>query len=254
MLRYMLGAFVVAVATYLAICALLYVQQRNMLYFPQHTKVDAASTNFLLNNDGITLRGWIINPGQSKAIMYFGGNGERIEINRDTFAQWFSKHTIYLLSYRGYGASDGTPEQSALVADAIALYDNVAAQHVSIAAVGRSLGSGVAMQLAANRDLQKIALITPFDSIDRVAKHYYWYLPVSLLTLDKFESWRVAKTLTIPTLVIRAGNDEVIPAANTAALIAGFNNRPQEIIIEGAGHNDLDLDENYSRSLQLFLK
>ncbi|MGO4780104.1 alpha/beta hydrolase, partial [Lysobacter sp. 2RAB21] len=122
-------------------------------YFPQGTRLGVDMTDYTIARGDIVLRGWRLNAGREKALIYFGGNAERIENMRETLAQWFPDRTIYLLSYRGFGASDGAPEEAALVADGLAIFDQVAREHPGqpIAVIGRSLGSGVASFVAGKR-------------------------------------------------------------------------------------------------------
>ena len=140
-------------AAYAGICTYLYTQQRTLLYVPRFTRVAASHTDFSLVRGDATLRGWVVNPGQPRAILYFGGNGEAIQQNRSSFTQWFPGTTTYLLAYRGYGASDGAPEETLLFADALALYDDVHTAHpgMPISVIGRSLGSGIASYVASRR-------------------------------------------------------------------------------------------------------
>ena len=127
----------------------------------------------------MTLRGWKLNPGKSGALLYFGGNAERLDASRDEFARLFPDRTVYLLSYRGYGASEGQPGEAALFGDALALYDAARARHPRrrYAVIGRSLGSGVASYLASQRPVERLALVTPFDSLAEVAQAHYPVVP-----------------------------------------------------------------------------
>lgn len=252
----LLSAAVLAALIYLGISALLFFQQRQMIYYPGATQVDAAATDFSLARDGVTLRGWRLNPGRNRALIYFGGNAERLETSREEFARLFPDRTVYLLSYRGYGASEGTPDQTALFGDALALYDQVRTQHpqAPIAVIGRSLGSGVASYLASRRPVERLALVTPFDSLAAVGQSHYPALPVRWLMRDRYESTRYLPLYQGPLLVLRAGRDEVIPSANTDRLLAALENRPQVIDFPQADHNDISQDPRYAEALSGFLR
>ncbi|WP_196411322.1 alpha/beta fold hydrolase, partial [Xanthomonas translucens] len=159
MLRHLGIVAAIAAVAYLVVCALLYLGQRNLLYFPQATRVAAAQTDFTLQRSpALRLRGWQLNPGRDKVLLYFGGNAEDLRQARAQLAPLLPDYSGYLLAYRGYGASDGTPNEAALIGDALALYDHVRAAkpHAEIAVLGRSLGSGVASQLAARRPLARL--------------------------------------------------------------------------------------------------
>ena len=243
-------------AGYMGICAYLYTQQRAMLYFPQVTQVTAAQTDFNLMRDDVTLRGWIVNPGQAGAILYFGGNGEAIQQNRSSFAQWFPTHTVYLLAYRGYGASDGAPEQDLLFADALALYDHVHAAYpdIPISVMGRSLGSGVASYVASKRPVTRLALVTPFDSMAEVAQARYPWLPVRALVKDRYESDHYLATFRSPVLIVRAGRDQVIGWPRTQALIDALPQPPQILELPDAGHNSVQEFSAYAQALEDFFR
>lgn len=246
-----------AALAYAGVCALLYFKQRDMMYFPQSTRVDKADTDFAIERDGgVALRGWVVNPGQSKAIVYFGGNGESIQHNREEFARWFPDSSVYLVAYRGYGASDGRPDESALFADALAVFDRVQSRHPgqAVAAIGRSLGSGVAAYVASQRPVERLALITPFDSLADVAQAHYRWLPVRWLIKDRYDSVANLAHYEGPLLIVRAGRDEVIPTGNTARLAASLRKPPQETRLPEAGHNDLNEFPEYGRALAAFLR
>lgn len=246
---------VVIAAGYASLCAWMYTKQRDFIYFPEYTRVDARDTDFEIRRDGVTLRGWVMNPGQSRAILYFGGNAERIERVRDEFAAWFPASSVYLVSYRGYGASGGVPRESDLFADALALFDHVRAHHPgAIAVVGRSLGSGVASYLASQRPVSRLALITPFDSLSEVASAHFPWLPVRWLIEDRYESTRYLADYRGPLLVIRAGRDRVIPAANTDRLVQTLPAPPTLVTMPTADHNTLDHHPAYREALVEFLQ
>jgi len=239
---------------YVACVVFLDVEQRSLLYFPQYTHVEAAQTDFALRRGEVTLRGWVMNPGQSRALIYFGGNGDAVQTMREDYAHWAPDRTVYLLAYRGYGASDGTPGEAALFGDALALYDDVRTRQQDIAVVGRSLGSGVATYLASQRSLQRLVLVTPYDSIARVAQGRFPIFPAALMMQDKYESWRYAPAVHCPVLVIAAEEDRVVPAASTARLMRTFSPTPQYIRIDHSGHGNIVKDPAYAAAVADFLR
>lgn len=234
----------------------LYLGQRQLIYFPQLTQVDAGQTNLSLQSGDVTLRGWVVNPGQQRAILYFGGNAERVEASRGDFARWFPGGTVYLLAYRGYGASEGVPSERALVEDATALYDHVRQRHPdrSIDVIGRSLGSGVASALAGKRQVRRLVLVTPFDSLAAVASTHYPWVPVDWLLRDRYESAQHLAGYRGPVLVVRAGLDEVVPPASTTRLTAAIRPAPSVLVLQDAGHNDLSDKPGYGRVISEFLR
>lgn len=253
--KMILTLLALAVVAYASICAWMYAKQRDMMYFPQATKVDAKDTDFGIARNGVMLNGWLVNIGQPGAIIYFGGNAERIENMRDEFAQWFPQSSVYLVPYRGYGASEGTPSEAALLSDALAVFDQVNARQsgAPIIVIGRSLGSSVASYVASQRPVAKLALITPFDSMASVAQSHYPWLPLRWLMQDRYETAGYLKKYDGPVLVVRAAEDEVIPAASTDRLIASLAKEPRVVNLDGATHNSIDDDPKFGMALTEFV-
>ncbi len=242
-LRRLIAAMALAVSAWLVICLLMYVQQRRLVYLPQYTRVEAAKTDYVLAREGgIVLRGWRVEGGGRRALLYFGGNAEPLQGLRARFAATLPDHDIYLVAYRGYGASDGEPTQAALFADALALYDQVRAEAPArpIDVMGRSLGSGVASYLAGQRPVDRLVLVTPFDSMAEVAATHYPWLPVRWLLRESYDSARHLARRRGNTLLIRAGADTVIPPAHADRLAAALPVAPQVLDLPGSGH-DFDL-------------
>ncbi len=249
----LLGALSLGALGYAAVCAWTFAYQRDLVYFPQATRVQARDTDFVLRHDGETLRGWVLNRDADRALLYFGGNAEAVEAKRETFARWFPEHAVYLMAYRGYGASTGSPSEAALVADARFLFDVVSSRHGPVDVIGRSLGSGVASQLASSRPVQRLVLVTPFDSLAAVGQHHYPWLPVQWLARDRYDSARHLASYRGDVLVIRAGRDALIPAESTQALVDALPRPPRVVVLEDAGHDGFDASPAYAGSLRDFL-
>lgn len=224
---------------YLAICGLMYLRQDSLVYYPQVTRVAAAETNFSLEREGLVLRGWHYNPGRDDALLYFGGNAESVQHSARELAAWFPGRSIYVLAYRGYGASEGAPSEAALTGDALALYDEVRTRHPEgdVTVVGRSLGSGVAAQLAGARPVDRLALVTPFDSLSGVAALHYPWLPVRLLMKDDYDSAAVLAGFRGPVFILEAGRDTVVPGASTQRLAEVLPRAPTWLRVAGADHD-----------------
>lgn len=253
--------FLVIVAVTLALlyagaCWFLHARQRALIYYGWTTTVDAARTDFELKRPDATLRGWVLNPQAGRPILYFGGNAERIELNRDVFSRLFPERSVYLVSYRGYGASEGEPTQAALVDDAVALFDHIQSRHPGhpVSAIGASLGSGVASQLAARRPLERLALITPFDSMVGAARAHYPLFPVDWLLVERYESDRALSTFRQPVLVLHGGRDDIVPEANTLRLVSSLPSQPTVVRIPDAGHNDIDAHPQFAPALAAFMR
>jgi pimeloyl-ACP methyl ester carboxylesterase len=245
-----------AVATlYLGICLAMFIFQRSLLYYPQPRGVTAPQSTLALRVQDAELVVTVRPHAGAKAIIYFGGNGEDVSANLETFSQAFPDHALFLLHYRGYGGSTGHPTERALHSDAIALFKSVYAQHAQVAVMGRSLGSGVAIRLASEAPASRLILVTPYDSIETIAAAEYPYVPVRLLLLDRYESWKYATAIAVPTTLIAAQNDEVIPRASTDKLFARFRSGVASMrVIEGVGHNDIGVKSDYIKAIQVALQ
>jgi len=228
------------VVFYLLFAALLYTFQRQFLYHPRQASSAYGEMNASFPFDDITLSGWVLNQQQSRALIYYGGNAENIEANIPFFKAVLPDYAVYLIPYRGYGNSSGSPTEETLYHDAVQIFDSVSNKHNSVSLMGRSLGSGVATYVAANRQTDKLVLVTPFDSVENVASEVYWMFPVSLLLKDRYNSAERVENITAPTYIFIAEKDNVIPRERTEQLIAKFDNQLKEsVVISGAGHNNI---------------
>lgn len=246
---------VVTATIYIALCTALFLVQRKMLYVPQsamNLPSDIAQIEF--DTGEVKLHGWVINPGNDKALQYFGGNAEQIEQHVELFKSALPHYTVYLVPYRGYGNNEGKPTEKDLYRDAEIVYDTISKNHSSVSLIGRSLGSGVATHLAVSRPIDKLVLITPYDSIQNVAQQRYWMFPMGLVLRDKHLSWKRADRVKAPTLVLLAENDTIIPRKNSENLLAHFS--PELVTVEtvaGSGHNDISAFPRYRETLDLHL-
>jgi pimeloyl-ACP methyl ester carboxylesterase len=228
---------------------------RRLVYPSAGTRVDIRDTDFTLPVGGIDVRGWVVNPGRARALVYFGGNGEGLGWLRPELERRLPHHTSYLVAYRGYGASEGRPNERALTSDALALVDEAAARHPTapVDVVGRSLGSGVAMQVAARRPIERLVLVTPFDSLAATAGDLFPRLPVRRLIADRWDSAAVAGKVGAEVLVLRAGRDAVVRPPRTDALLTVLRPGTRVVDLPDADHNDLSEDPAYWSAIQAFL-
>ncbi len=230
----------ILIAMYAGLCLLLFASQRSMIYQPQRSAVKDQSPSQRLQVPGANLQITIRPHAGPRALIYFGGNAENVSLNLAQFSQAFPDHALFLMHYRGYEGSSGRPSEEAIQADALALFDEVHEHHADIALVGRSLGSGVAARVASLRPVSSLVLITPYSSILDIAEQRMPYVPVRWLLRDTFESWRHADAIRVPTLLLAAENDEVIPFASTQKLYRSFRPGVAALkVIPHFGHNDI---------------
>jgi pimeloyl-ACP methyl ester carboxylesterase len=245
----------VVLFVYSACCLLLFLTQRSFIYYPTPATDNPLARELRVASGGESLQVWQLNAGQAEAILYFGGNAEDVAANSVDFLQLFPGHTVYLVNYRGFGGSSGSPSEGALFADAEAIYDVISAQHQRVHALGRSLGSGVAVYLAGTRELGKLALVTPYDSIAEVAAGAMPLFPVRWLLLDRYDSRQRAGGLNNTVLLLLAERDRVIPRQRSLALMEAFKpGLVEQGIIAGADHNDIGLARDYRHSLERYFR
>lgn len=252
MSRFALGILVAIALAYIGLCALMFFQQRSLMYFPvPESAVPPGAATIALPVDGARIIVTAVHPDQPQALIYFGGNAEDVNGSLSDLARAFPNHAMYLMHYRGYGPSTGDPSERALVSDAIALYDRLRPRHAHIEVAGRSLGSGIAIQLASSRPVQRLILITPFDSMRNVAAAHYGFLPVRWLMRDTYESAAFAPKVAAPTTIIAAELDRIIPPSHAKALFESFPSGVATMtVIEGAGHNDISFSPRYIPALK----
>jgi fermentation-respiration switch protein FrsA (DUF1100 family) len=245
------------VVIYLVIAALLWVFQRAFIYFPSN-EYEHNFEQITLPNDNVNIKVIVLNRSNENALIYFGGNAEAVIHNAPDFSINFPRKTIYLVNYRGYGGSSGKPTQAGLFSDATAIFDHFSATHKNIAVIGRSLGSGVAIHLAANRAVSHVALITPYDSILALAKKQYPMFPISLLLKDHYDSVGLANRVSAPVLVFAGGKDKIIPLSHSQTLVDALEKEKAPgnvtmIVIDQAGHNNISQFVDYYPSLNAFI-
>ena len=234
---------------------LLYVLQRDLLYgTPEFYKHDYVEK--LIENEGETLRVAVLNEGKKEAIIYFGGNNEWVVSSAERRAKQFANYTVYLVNYRGYGGSTGKTTQNGLYSDALVIYDTFKKEHKEVHLLGRSLGSGVASYIASKREIKKLALVTPYDSVLNVAQGKYPMYPINLILKDKFDSVKnLSNVQNTKVLVLMAKDDKVIPNEHSYALARSIaKERVQVEVIEGQSHNSISHNQRYFDVLNGFFK
>lgn len=229
----------IAACVYAGLCLFFCLFQRSFIYMPmQATAEHAAAVAFEV--PGATLRVSCRPLEGEKALIYFGGNAEDVAFTLPELAAAFPDRAIYCPHYRGYCGSTGRPAEAAMRRDARALFDMVESRHTDVMAVGRSLGSSLAIQLAAEAPVSRLVLIAPFESILTIARRTAPFLPMRLLLRDTWESWRYASGVTCPTLILAASHDEIVPMGDTRRLLGAFRPGVATLrVIDGTDHNSV---------------
>jgi fermentation-respiration switch protein FrsA (DUF1100 family) len=242
-----------ALVLYGAAAGYLYLKQRDLLFV--RDAQPAPLTGFWLHDHNVS-DAWIdrLNPGHLAAMIYFPGNTTSGWDDPRRLARVLPHHTIYFMRYRGYANSPGAPSQRLLYADALALYDAIKADHQTIDIVGRSLGSSMAVYLAAKRTARKLLLVTPFDSIVLAAAKAYPWLPVTYLLKDPFPSRIYAPHVSETTRIILAQNDQTVPYQSSKRLIELFLDPPEVIAFRGVSHSGIIRHPLYLKTIAEFLE
>ena len=259
----LLAAGKVALVIIIGFPLLIYLAQDSLIFHPQplasaqRERIAAqrpgVESLFIDAADGTRLHAWH-SKGADQVILYFGGNAEEVSWMLDQGARRTPGVGWLLVDYRGYGSSGGSPSEKTLVADALRWYDSISKNYKSVYVFGRSLGSGVAVQLAAQRPLAGVILVAPFDSLVEVGKRYYPFLPVDWMLKHRFDSVELAPQMSAPLLCIVATRDEIIPAVHSQRLYDAWGGPKRWIGLDGAGHNSTDDAANYWTSIVAFLK
>jgi len=244
---------------YLFCMLFMYLRQESFLFFPSTTAHDGHGyqnvIDYRLEQETATLRGWLVNPAlvQEKLLIYYGGNAEDIFLNIDEFRD--IKAASLFVPYRGYGPSDGVPGETEIFSDSLAVMDDVVRRYSpkEIFLVGRSLGSGVACYTAAQKEVQGVILITPYDSIENIARTSFPWLPVSLLLKHRFSSVDFLKQIGCPLLILYGGRDKVVLPERTVNLIDHIAGEKEIVFIERADHGTIDMFPEYWTAILSFI-
>ncbi len=207
--------------------------------------------------NGSNHQGWFLDKGAEKTVIYHGGNAEDLAGHCDVLFQGLEVNAL-LVNYRGYGQSEGTPGEKKLVADAIEIFDLFCKEKCvdpsNIFLMGRSLGTGVAVQVAAARPKAAgVILVTPYESIATIAKSKYPWLPIERLLRHPFRSIDHAPDIKIPALVLLAEFDKIIPIESGQKLSDAWGGEKETVTIPAA-HNDVNEHPAYFQAVNRFIQ
>ncbi|WP_201159486.1 alpha/beta hydrolase [Rhodoplanes elegans] len=247
LVRLALGAALV----YAGLVLVLFLAQRTLMY-PAETRRTAPAAAGLPQAEEITLAtadgerivAWHVPPrGEKPVILYLHGNGGALRHRAPRFSALAGDgFGLLAVSFRGYGGSTGAPSEAGLIADAAAAHAVAAERYGAgrIVVFGESLGTGVAVALAATRPVGRLILQAPYTSTADVARIAYPFAPIGLLMKDQFRSDLRAPDVTAPVLILHGTQDSVIPIAFGEALFAAFRSDKRLVRLQGGDHEDLD--------------
>lgn len=250
-MSFVLKAALGFVCAYLLIVLAAHWGQRRLMYYPSPERVrplqagiTGVEERVLTAPDGVRLIAWYAKakPGQP-TLLYFHGNAGnlagRVHRMRALMGEGWG---VYMLSYRGYSGSGGSPSEKDNIADARLAYGALVLEGVNPAALvlyGESLGSGVAARLATERPAAGLILEAPFTSILEIAQTAYPFLPVSYLLADRYQTDKVIKQVHMPLLILHGQQDGVIDVDMGRRLFALANEPKQLIVFPEGGHSNL---------------
>jgi uncharacterized protein len=253
------GTLVALALTYLMAAVGLAAFQRRLQYFPDRRLMKLAQTGLqggedlrLQTDDGETLVAWHFPPRSGRPlILYFHGNGGALIDRVPRFRLFLEKgYGLLAVSYRGYSGSTGSPTQAGLMRDGEAAYREARARGYSgdcIVLIGASLGTGVAIALAAAHAATAIVLEAPFLSALDVASTHYRIFPVNWLLLDRFRSDLSIREVHIPVLMVHGEKDDVVPISSARRLFQLANEPKAFVSVPGGNHLVMDLPDVFPR-------
>ena len=247
-LRWGLRLLTFLVVGYCVALLVLVVWQRKMMYFPGASKGSAqamglkeAETLLLPTADGQTIVAWY-RPAKAGHLvyLYYHGNGGTLADRADLFGKMVADGSgLFAIDYRGYGGSTGSPSEAGLLIDGETAYAKVIASGADpshLVIVGESLGSAVAVAVAARHPEHALVLDSAFSSADDVAADEYPMFPVRLLMMDSYKSWQRIEAVSAPKLFLQGGKDVVIPLSSARKLYDHAREPKTFILLPDLGH------------------
>ena len=238
---------------YAVLVLLLFVLQRSMMYHPDPTVPDPAQWGAprmeavrLTTEDNLGVFAWWRPPADETKpiVVFYHGNaghlGNRVE---KTSPYLDAGYGLLLLTWRYNAGAGGKPSEEGLLLDGKAAIEYVLAETRAdpsrLVLYGESLGTGVAVQMAAQRPVGALILETPYSSVAEVAQGHYWYVPARWLVHDKFDSMRWIDRINTPLLVLHGDRDRVIPMRYGRKLFDAASEPKEFVHFPGGGHDDL---------------
>ncbi|RYF66256.1 MAG: alpha/beta hydrolase [Comamonadaceae bacterium] len=253
--RIALSASAAALGSLAAYWTLLALRQGDILFNARKLPVVALSDSFSTYSHtvpGGMVRGYVYHPQGEAALqdvfIYFAGRGEDVRATAKVLSWLPDTFGFAAINYRGVADSEGHPSELASVADACQFANHLrrAFPHVRLHVIGRSLGSGVAIQLAAQQSICSLQLITPYDSMLEVARKRFPLVPLSLLLRHQFNSLAHCVRVAARTQVLLAEHDDVVLPARSARLIAAWPTPVSVETIAGSNHHSIvDLEATW---------
>jgi len=266
-MKHMITIIVVIAGLCLGMLVFLYLIQDRLLYFPvSHISATPADINLLYETinlttvDGVKLSGWFIPAEDARGVvLLFHGNAGNISHRLDSIDVFHQLGlSVFIIDYRGYGQSEGSPSEQGTYLDAEAAWQYLVEDRQvppeKIVLFGRSLGGAVAVWLAQQHPPAVLILESTFTSVPDVAAKHYPFLPVRWLSRFQYNSLERLPDIQCPILVIHSPDDEIIPFDHGQQLFAAAQG-PKEFLELTGGHNEgfLMAGQTYQAGLAKFI-
>ncbi len=256
---------VIIILCYLLVIFFVYFNQRNLLYHPFENNYNSDEANFpyeeiyIPTSNGNNLKAWFHkkNLEKKKTLVFFHGNAGNLK-NRIYKLNLIKDFDINFLivAYRGFSGNKGKPTEEGLYEDAKYTLDWLRKQKISddqIIIYGESLGTAISVEVAQNKKFAGIILESPFTSMVEAGKHYYFYLPVSLLLKDRYQTLDKLKNIKIPILVMHGKKDKIVPFIMGKKVYENANSPKFSYFPDNDDHM-MDYNEDLLKTLNTFLK
>ena len=219
----LINILILLLSGYLLITLALYFFQRNLLYYPSVNNYSGEKLNVsvekvkIKTEDDIELLSWYNTKDSKnyKTILFLHGNAGTLE-NRIYKINHLKNMNVnfLIIAWRGFSGNKGKPTEKGLYEDAksaLRWLANKGVKEESIIIYGESLGTGVATEIAQNKNFAGVILETPFTSMVSVGKSHYPFFPVSILLKDKYENDKKIKNIKSPILIMHGEVDKLVP-------------------------------------------
>jgi uncharacterized protein len=238
-------------AAYGSILGGLFLFQRRLLYRPDRRRpalpdpaIPGVREVELMTEDGLALFSWYLPPRPHRPVIaYFHGNGGHIGYRAERLRRFAREgYGALLAEYRGYAGNPSTPREAGLYADGAAALDFLMREGIGASNIvlwGESLGSGIAVYLAAKREVGGVILEAPFTSVAAAAQRHYPFVPAALLVRDRFDSLSRIGRVSAPLLVLHGERDMIVPIRHGRTLLAAATAPKEGWFSSEAGHENL---------------
>ena len=263
--NFLLEIIVGILAIYTLVLILLFIFQRNLMYHPDENNYfgDKLKVNIekvkIKTSDNINLLAWFHKKDlkKFKTIVYFHGNAGKLE-NRIHKLNHFKdmKVNFLIIAWRGFSGNEGKPSEEGLYEDgnsSIRWLKNLGLTEKDIIIYGESLGTGIATEIAQNKNFAGLILETPFTSMIDAAKNFYPYIPVDLILKDKYKNNVKIKNINVPLLVMHGEEDQIVPFW-MGKKIYEIANKPKYSYFTKYDDHMMEFDKNLVLTLKTFIK